>query len=354
MIGIDLFSGAGGMSLGAIQSGIDVKVVVEKDKSAIETYTFNHPNVEYVFNKDIKNFSSSEFRVSDKSNLILFGGPPCQGFSTSNQKSRNKSNSKNWLYKEFLRLVQEIEPSWVVFENVQGIIFTESGFFVKNIIKDFEALDYTVNATVLNAVDYGVPQNRSRFFLVGSKKGIKFKFPPPQTKKHLTVEDAFDGLPLLENGASQDVLPYHVDCRSEYAKLMKNGQSEVSNNIVSRNTDLVVERYKHIPQGGNWKNIPESLMKSYKDRTRCHGGIYKRLKWDEPSVVIGNYRKNMLIHPMQARGLSVREAARLQSFPDWFVFKGMLGEQQQQVGNAVPPILAKMIFEEIIKQNKEQ
>ena len=113
---------------------------------------------------------------------------------------------------------------------------------------------------------------------------------------------------------------------------------------------MILERYKYIPQGGNWENIPNRLMKNYADKSRCHTGIYRRLKEDEPSVVIGNYRKNMLIHPTEDRGLSVREAARLQSFPDWFKFKGTIGSQQQQVGNAVPPLLAKAVFTSLMSQ----
>jgi DNA (cytosine-5)-methyltransferase 1 len=130
---------------------------------------------------------------------------------------------------------------------------------------------------------------------------------------------------------------------------MRNNQSGCLNHLVTRNSELVIERYKYIPQGGNWEHIPEHLMKNYKDKSRCHTGIYRRLDNNKPSVVIGNYRKNMLIHPTQNRGLSVREAARLQSFPDSFVFKGSIGFQQQQVGNAVPPLLAKALFSSILK-----
>jgi DNA (cytosine-5)-methyltransferase 1 len=118
--------------------------------------------------------------------------------------------------------------------------------------------------------------------------------------------------------------------------------------LVSKNSKSVIERYAYIPQGGNWEDIPETLMKNYADRSRCHTGIYHRLKEDAPSVTIGNYRKAMLIHPWEDRGLSVREAARLQSFPDNYQFMGSIGFQQQQVSNAVPPLLAKAVFEMIV------
>jgi DNA (cytosine-5)-methyltransferase 1 len=118
---------------------------------------------------------------------------------------------------------------------------------------------------------------------------------------------------------------------------------------VSKNNDYVIERYKHIKQGQNWQAIPESLMENYADKKKCHSGIYRRLSNSQPSVVISNYRKNMLIHPTQDRGLSVREAARLQSFPDTFTFHGLISEMQQQIGNAVPPLLAKAVFDRIIE-----
>lgn len=125
---------------------------------------------------------------------------------------------------------------------------------------------------------------------------------------------------------------------------MRGSSIESSNNLVTKSSPEIIKRYRYVPQGGNWQNIPENLMNNYKDTTRCHTGIYHRLKEDEPSVVLGNFRKNMLIHPQQDRGLSVREAARLQSFPDWYEFVGSIGFQQQQVGNAVPPLLAKAVF----------
>ncbi|OQW71221.1 MAG: DNA (cytosine-5-)-methyltransferase [Proteobacteria bacterium ST_bin11] len=349
MIGIDLFSGAGGMSLGARMAGIDVQLVVEADKYAADTYLHNHEPKHGIFVDDIRKFIPFNLKNSGKEGLVVFGGPPCQGFSTSNQRTRTSKNDNNWLFKEFVRVVKAYKPDWFVFENVRGILETERGIFVDQIIREFHKIGYTTNYDLLHATDFGIPQNRARFFIVGSLHGELYEFPKSMHKTPVTVTDAIDDLPALSNGASECYLPYSSPPKSEYAKILRGNLSGCHNHILTRNSELIIERYKHIPQGGNWENIPDNLMKNYTDKSRCHTGIYRRLHADKPSVVIGNFRKNMLIHPTQHRGLSVREAARLQSFPDNFVFKGSIGFQQQQVGNAVPPLLAKAVFKKLLE-----
>jgi len=345
MVGVDIFSGVGGMSLGASMAGIEIEFAVEKDKFAAETFLANHKGT-VMFNNDILDLKVIPVKKTSKP-TILFGGPPCQGFSYSNQRTRNRNNEKNWLFKEFVRVTKLWNPDWFVLENVSGIIHTEKGFFLEQILNDFHKIGYTLSYKLCNAVDFGVPQKRERFFLVGSKHGIVYKFPETKKRNAVTVKDAISDLPTLSNGADYPSLEYKTDPTSLYAKLLRGNTKNSLCNHVTRNSDLVIERYKYIPQGGNWENIPNHLMTNYKDHSRCHDGIYLRLEENKPSVVIGNYRKNMLIHPTEDRGLSVREAARLQSFPDWFVFKGSVGFQQQQVGNAVPPLLAKEIFSQI-------
>lgn len=349
IIGVDLFAGAGGLSLGAELAGVNVISAVENDIYAAETYKFNHPET-FVFNQDIKSVNHI-FLAREQHVSILFGGPPCQGFSTSNQQTRNKSNPKNWLFQEFIRIAKNLEPNWIVFENVKGIRETEKGFFEKIIESCFLELGYYCTVLFPCASDFGVPQKRNRFFLIGSKERVALGLDAHKTKA-VTVREAFEDLPSLTNGANVDVLPYRIEARSDYAKRLRQGRTECSGNLVSRNAEYVINRYKYIPQGGNWKNIPDELMQTYTDKSRCHTGVYKRLNEDEPSTIVGNYRKSMLIHPWEDRGLSVREAARLQSFPDWYEFKGSIGYQQQQVGNAVPPLLAKAVFEEIVKACK--
>jgi DNA (cytosine-5)-methyltransferase 1 len=353
MIGIELFAGAGGMSLGATWAGIDVKVAVEISTAASQTFAYNHPDTQLITD-DICNVLELP-DVGPKSQVIVFGGPPCQGFSTSNQKTRNKDNPKNWLFIEFLRVVELVKPSWVVFENVAGILQTESGSFVKQFESQLAEFGYKTSSALLNAADFGVPQKRTRFFLVGSLNSN----PPDLTRivgtcKPPTVSDAINDLPVLRNGNARDLMSYRAPPKSNYAAELRGSLSECTGHLVTQNAKHILQRYKHVPQGGNWADIPPKLMKTYEDRTRCHTGIYRRLKANEPSVVLGNFRKNMLIHPTQSRGLSVREAARLQSFPDDYKFFGSIGLQQQQVGNAVPPLLAKAVFNQIANENAER
>lgn len=336
------------MSTGASAAGIDVRYAVELDRHAAGTFRLNHQSTSLI-NDDIRKVSSSQFKFPKRRPpLVVFGGPPCQGFSTSNQKNRNIENSKNWLFTEYLRVVKDIRPDWIVFENVKGLLETEHGFFLDSVLDGFQRLGYATNHFVLNSADFGVPQRRNRLFIIGSLHGIEIDKPLPTTKKYVTVREAILDLPILENGDAPDLIPYSARAKFTYAKSMRNGLSECWNNMVTNNAAHIVKRYSHIPQGGNWENIPKRLMGNYADVSRCHTGIYRRLREDEPSVVIGNFRKNMLVHPWSDRGLSVREAARLQSIPDNFRFSGSIGFQQQQVGNLVPPLLAKAVFEKIL------
>ncbi|NBL64372.1 DNA (cytosine-5-)-methyltransferase [Flavobacterium sp. NST-5] len=348
---IDIFSGAGGMSLGAIMAGIEIDIAVENNQSAANTFKANHPETDVICD-DIKKVNSTLLSTK-KDYFALFGGPPCQGFSISNTKTRNEDNSNNSLFNEFIRLVDELKPTWFVFENVEGIVSFGKGKVLSELRERFKELGYKINDGVLLASDYGVPQKRNRFFMVGNMLDVDFTF-PEKHKKKVNIKQAISDLPSLQNGTLTDELPYKKGGVSEYAKLMRENSKIATQNYVSRNKDYVIERYRYIGVGENWQSIPPELMTNYSNISNCHSGIYRRLHPEQPSVVIANYRKNMLIHPFENRGLSVREAARIQSFPDDFVFKGTLSEQQQQIGNAVPPLLAKAIFDQIIKLTKEK
>ena len=348
-IGIDIFSGVGGLSLGAEMAGIQIRFAVERDKNAADTYRCNHLNT-IMLQDDIRHVNPIEYISENESVFIVFGGPPCQGFSTSNTKTRNHLNPNNILFEEFVRFVRELNPEWFLFENVEGLVNFDHGATLRTIRNRFMDLGYSVVDKILVASDYGVPQHRNRFIMVGNRMDIDFQF-PEKYHEIVTVNEAIADLPALENGQMSEILPYKYaeENTSAYARLMRRGSNDSRQNYVSRNADYVIKRYSYIKQGENWRAIPDELMKNYANKNNCHSGIYKRLVADKPSIVISNYRKNMLIHPFQDRGLSVREAARLQSFPDNFIFKGSLMHIQQQIGNAVPPLLAKAVFDKILE-----
>ena len=345
---MDLFCGGGGMTLGARLAGIEVAYAVDKCPIAAATYRLNFPQTP-VFVGDIRQLRSVPRRPKS-ARTIVFGGPPCQGFSTSNQRTRHTSNPDNWMYQELIRVAMIWKPDWIVIENVKGITETLKGFFLLNIVDSLEAKGYTTSTVTLNGVHYGVPQRRERIFVVASRDGRVFTHPSRSTEPPVTVQEAIADLPTLKPGASEDELAYRCGATSLFARALRGDLEEVTGNLVTRNSAKVLQRYPHIPQGGNWQNIPRRLLGNYTDISRCHTGIYRRLNATEPSVVIGNFRKNMLIHPYEDRGLSVREAARIQSVPDEFRFSGSIGFQQQQVGNMVPPQLARAVLERIAEQ----
>ncbi|MVA33952.1 DNA cytosine methyltransferase [Agrobacterium vitis] len=345
MIGIDLFAGGGGMTLGASLTGIEVRAAVENHPSACLTYAANHPSAS-MLGTDIAKVQTIDVGPRNEP-LVLFGGPPCQGFSTSNQRTRHAENPKNWLFREFLRMVETLKPEWVVFENVAGILQTDGGRFAESFREQLRGMGYKIAFGILNAADFGCPQRRSRYFVIAAMNAEPVLPTPPAAVETPTLWQAIGDLPALLNGAMEDELEYGSAPLSEYAKRLRSDSGKCTGHLVSRNADSIVARYAYIPQGGNWRDVPGMMRDPVTDRRRYHSGIYKRLLQNAPSVVIGNFRKNMLIHPTQDRGLSVREAARLQSFPDDYSFCGSIGFQQQQVGNAVPPILAKAVFETV-------
>ena len=303
LIGIDLFAGAGGLSLGAEMAGISMRYAVEADAYAAASYKRNFKNAT-VFCEDIRKLSADKLNTRP---VIIMGGPPCQGFSLSNTKTRDMSNPNNRMFEEFLRFVDKIAPTWFVFENVYGLTKFKNGEEnIQNHIENrFRDIGYTVKSKILYASDFGVPQRRNRLFIVGNRNGIDFEF-PKEFDYSVSVDEAISDLPVLGNGEIKMKGEYTVpfEQASPYAQLMRKKSKAPTQNIVSRNK--------------------------------------------EPPVVISNYRKSMLIHPHQDRGLSVREAARLQSFPDHFIFEGPVSYIQQQIGNAVPPLLAKAVMKKIL------
>lgn len=359
-LALELFSGAGGMSYGFSQAGFQIAQAIEKDQRAADTFRANHTETDLIVG-DVSTLEPAVVakRVSIRRGdlTLLFGGPPCQGFSESNRRTRTLENPRNHLYQQFFRYVEDLSPQWFVLENVAGLKTLANGAVLNAIVERAGELGYHAEWKELNAADFGVPQTRRRIFVVGNRLGLPISFPKPThgtaATPFVSVRDAIGDLPHLTVGANSGCLSYRSDiCASKYQASMRNGKECVDGNLVTNNSALIIERYKHIRQGQNWEAIPAELMDNYFDASRCHTGIYYRLRGGEPSKVIGNFRKNMLIHPTQNRGLSVREAARLQSFPDCYKFFGSIGFQQQQVADAVPPLLAEAVARAVLTSMK--
>jgi len=376
----DIFCGAGGLSLGFALEGFKIVYSSDNDKRAIETIRYNHEkihsslgrkrNPHYTESEDINNLEAEKvnkifhergYRVQG-----IIGGPPCQGFSVANKKTRNAENKYNALIHQYLRLVNDLTPDFIVFENVVGFLSMEGGKFKTEILTALDKLDYASECMVLESKAYGVPQIRRRVIIIGIKHE-KFKdkfngkiaFPKPNLKSITTVGEAISDLPSIEIGETRQIQEYPPNTQiNNYVSSLRETpefgikSTNVLNHVTSINTPLVLERYRHIPQGGNWKALPDYLMSNYKDKNRCHSYIYRRLEENKPSITVSNFRKCMIIHPTQNRGLSVREAARLQSFPDWYEFRGELKHIQQQVACAVPPLMARAIAKQIKKMLK--
>lgn len=301
---------------------------------------------------------------------VLLGGPPCQGFSTANSQ-RDPDHPLNDLVLTFADYANALKPKIAVVENVPGLAHrfqsdphSKLALLLRKLRQNFHCYH-----TILNAVDYGVPQLRQRFFLIAVNRDLDLDinaetvFPKPtygpgRQRDYVTVRDAIADLPRVSNGGGLRERTYTP--RSSLSAFVRQARrfapSDVLwDHVVSRNSDYVIRRYSLIPPGGNLQSIKRRIW-NYYDISQAHSNIYRRLLWDEPSVTIGNFRKSMIIHPGQDRGLSLREAARLQSLPDWFGFvpnssgdgRDGLNHHQQQVGNAVSFLLTTAISEHIM------
>lgn len=338
---VDLFCGAGGFSYGFEMEDFESVLAIDKWKDAITTYNNNHLN-KCGMNIDIKEFSDEKIQELMKAHTIdgVIGGPPCQGFSMVG--TRDPFDERNKLYLEFVRFVRTIRPKFFILENVKGLLNLENGYFKRDIVERFGDLGYNVNYKVLKASEFGVPQSRERVFFVGLLReyfndNLTFTFPTPNSKDFVSTQEALSDLPSLDNKEDQYV--YSSKPQNDYQKLMrfKNIDGRIENNDITKHTEQTKEIIRLVPDGGNIRDLPEEYYK-----VRNYNAAFKRMDSQKPSTTIDCGHRNFF-HYKEDRVPTVRESARIQSFPDHFVFHGSKTSQYTQVGNAVPPLVARKL-----------
>jgi DNA (cytosine-5)-methyltransferase 1 len=391
---LDIFSGAGGLSCGFKLAGYKIIGAIEQDKWAGETFKYNFKNT-LVLVDDIINISPKKLINSFFGVGFLLGGPPCQGYSICRKNSCDPKDPRNSLFSEFVRIASILKPKVVLMENVPNLVnaLTESKQSVIKIIhNELERLGYFVYSRVLLAADYGVPQIRKRLFVIGSKTNLKEPFPrriygniqnydnkpilgfPGETlKPHLVLWDAISDLPDLEAGEGTEIMEYIKVPQNEYQKLLRKGAKKLLNHVAMKHTRRIIERFKVMSWGESVSDVPLE----YKPVTRGNNNIISSKTYDQNNRRMHPYKAchtipasfyANFVHPFKNRNFTAREGARIQSFPDWFMFKGKptvishklleregrIEEkylcQYAQIGNAVPPLLAKAIAENLKKQ----
>lgn len=346
---IDLFCGCGGLSEGFRLAGYEIVGGIDFNQAAIDTYNENFTKAKGICGDLLKMDKAKILKEFGSLNDVdvIIGGPPCQGFSSANRWQKEDEDPRNRLFFEFVKFVDLAKPKAILIENVQGILTKNNGYAKKRIYEIFEKRGYTVTNRVLNAADYGVPQYRKRNFFVMLKGDKEFDF--DQIKRvsvPVTVEEAIGELYNFESHEMDSELVLDSKPKTSYQKYLRDESNIVRNHQVRYPAEKVQKRISFVPQGGNWKDVPVDLWPS--DRQNRHSSAYKRLNEEDRSCTIdtGNAHSNYF-HPLYNRIPTPREAARLQSFPDNFVFVGTRGAIYRQIGNAVPPLLAKAIAEEI-------
>lgn len=388
---LDTFAGAGGFSLGFSLTGhFDVIGAIELDQWAADTFKFNHPESEVIVG-DIQSLSDSllKEKFGDAPDIIL-GGPPCQGFSIANKKAGDPQDPRNSLFKEFVRLGRIFSPKLMIMENVPNLIKAKTHdkeLVINIIVKELEELDYHVYYTILNATDYGIPQIRRRLFVVASKTPLSKPFPEPthgvETNSNTLFEnnllkcptlwDAISDLPEIEACEGKEIMNYSFSPQNTFQEKIRGNAEYVYNHVAMKHSKRMVERFASMACGDSISDVPEHLKPIKRNgngeiSTKLYDQNNRRMHPEKPCHTIAASFYANFVHPFKNRNFTPREGARIQTFPDWYIFKGKptvvshkllqregrneekhLG-QYNQIGNAVPPLLAKALADNLYSQ----
>ncbi|PWB88478.1 DNA cytosine methyltransferase [Methylosinus sporium] len=383
---LDLFCGAGGIALGFADAGYRVLGGIDNFQPAVETFGENFPDA-CALQRDLRTPDFADVRaIAGAAGIdVIVGGPSCQGFSTSGGLSRasgrNQDDPRNLLFLNYLDLVDDLRPSWIVFENVPGLLLYNQGRVALEIVQAFKEIGYTVVPMILLAADFGVPQLRRRLIFVGNRTGSDIPFPAAthgnadlwrnyalpfahlsrighgtgeELFPHVSFGDACSDLPPLAEGAGIDGVRYPSTAATDYQRAMRKRSRLVRQHVSAELSSLDRLAAQTLKAGQNWRDLPIDKLPDRFKRIRPYDAttILKRLQNDSPAYTIttkfNEGTTGAFIHPEQARTLSLREAARLQSFPDRFVFSGSHAQIRQQIGNAVPPLLARALAEAML------
>lgn len=355
---IDLFCGAGGLSEGFRQAGFHVLAGQDFDEAAGATFSATHRDATFLGGPIQKVTARQLLKAAGakKGEVdVLVGGPPCQGYSVYNHQ-RGTDDPRAGLFREYLRIVEGVQPRWLVMENVTGITSIAGGSLVEEITDAMRRLGYRVDMRVLKAEVFGVPQERRRVFFIATRDDSVIRFPAAThgvgLNPYVTVWDAISDLPVVKNGEQHDSLRYAKVAQNPCQAMLRGDRKTVDNHSPPRLAAVNEARMRHIPPGGSWRDIPLELLPKgmQKAKRSDHTKRYGRPRKTDLACTIltkCDVHWGAFIHPVQDRAITVREAARLQSFPDSFVFQGGRTEQYVQVGNAVPPILGRQVAEAV-------
>ncbi len=366
MKAIDLFCGCGGMTLGFKWAGFNSIIASDIDINCGKTITKNFPETNFLLG-DISELGKQSFDsiLNNQTVDVITGGPPCQGFSLAN-KNRNKieDDPRNKLFYDYVKVIKWYNPKAFVMENVKGLLSMQSGQVIKTIVEEFEnaGTGYNVDYRILKASDYGVPQNRERVILIGIRKdlGLFPEFPEKNEEIKITVDEAISDLPTINAGEGSENQDYLTKPANDYQKLMRLHSKKVHNHIAMKHTQRLIDRFNAIKPGKNLLDVWEThgAVKrgdpSEKSKVKFSQNNL-RLFGNKPAPTVAASFQSNFIHPYLNRNFTAREGARFQSFPDDFIFEGMRTKmsweiglsQYQQIGNAVPPLMAKAVADKI-------